>query len=56
MKILVYATVFIMISVWAYWIGEFLRFRDNNRRVQQLLDDCNKNEKKKNKTKLDMWV
>ncbi len=55
MKIVVYASVFVMAAIWAYWIGEFLRFRDTNKRVQQLLDDCNKNENKKSK-KLDMWV
>lgn len=54
MKALVYVALFLMIAVWAYWIGEFLRFRDTNRRVQELLDNDNK--EKKQKTKLDRWA
>ena len=55
MKVLVYVTLFLMIAVWAYWIGKFLRFRDTNRRVQELLDSDNKEKKQKTKTKLDTW-
>ena len=56
MKVLVYGVLFLMVAVWAYWIGEFLRFRDTNRRVQHLLDSDKKEEKQKTKTKLDVWA
>jgi hypothetical protein len=45
-----------MAAMWAYWIGEFLRFRDTNRKVQQLLDSGDEKETKKARKNLDMWV
>jgi hypothetical protein len=56
MKILVCGVLFLMVAVWAYWISEFLRFRDTNIRVQQLLDECEQEKTKETRKNLDMWI
>ena len=49
-----YVVTFILIAFWSYWVNEFLKFRETNRKVQQLLDQVE--EKDTKRKKLDMWV
>ena len=43
-----------MVAAWAYWINEFLAFRETNRKVQKLLDECEQEKMKKTIKKLDV--